>query len=101
MSFRKSIPALSSLACIVSMLIILVTGCQREISGPPGGTNPPPGPGASVDDQKVMAGVRGIVVDEQDHPVMGATVTCGSKTATTDRYGTFRFSNVSLSKANG
>ncbi|HSU27411.1 MAG TPA: carboxypeptidase-like regulatory domain-containing protein [Chitinophagaceae bacterium] len=101
MSVRKAFPAASSLAFIVSLLIILVIGCQRELSAPPGGNNPPTTPGAPIDDVKVTAGVRGIVLDENDHPVMGATVKCGNQTATTDRYGTFRFSNVSLSKANG
>ena len=49
----------------------------------------------------VSASVRGTVVDENNRPVQGATVSSGTNTTTTDRYGSFRFNNINLSKANG
>lgn len=83
---------------ITSLSFLLFTACQREIEDP-GGITPPTG---GVDDNiMVVAGVRGVVVDENSQPVAGATVTSGTNSTTTDRYGVFRFNNISLSKANG
>jgi hypothetical protein len=78
--------------------ILMITGCQKEISTPGTGGNPNPGVN---DNEMVTGGVSGIVVDENDQPVSGVTVTSGANTTTTDRYGSFRFRNISLSKANG
>jgi hypothetical protein len=76
---------------------ILVAGCQRDLDDP--GT----GGGATGVNDNVMvtAGVRGIVVNENNQPVAGAIVSSGTNTTTTDRYGVFQFSNISLSKENG
>lgn len=83
---------------ITSLSFLLFTACQREIEDP-GGITPPTG---GVDDNiMVVAGVRGVVVDENSQPVAGATVTSGTNSTTTDRYGVFRFNNINLSKANG
>ncbi|MBL7723751.1 MAG: carboxypeptidase regulatory-like domain-containing protein [Chitinophagaceae bacterium] len=83
---------------ITSLSFLLFTACQREIDDP-GGITPPTG---GVDDNiTVVAGVRGVVVDENSQPVAGATVTSGTNSTTTDRYGVFRFNNINLSKANG
>ncbi|MGH2553115.1 MAG: carboxypeptidase-like regulatory domain-containing protein, partial [Chitinophagaceae bacterium] len=91
-----SLTTIASLFLFFSLLII--TGCQKEITAPGNGTNP----GAGVNDNiMVTGGVSGIVVDENDYPVTGATVSSGAFTTITDRYGSFRFSNISLSKANG
>src|SRR6185295_10997531 len=78
-----------------------VTGCQRDLNDPDG--NSPPGNGGSAVNDNIMvsASVRGIVVNENNQPVAGAVVTSGTNTTTTDSYGTFRFNNISLSKANG
>ncbi len=79
--------------------ILIFTGCQREIEDP----NPDNGitnPGVN-DNIMVIGGVRGIVIDENNQPVEGASVTSGSSTTTTNRYGTFFFNNINLSKANG
>ncbi len=102
---KKNILFLTGLLSFILCLAIFVgTGCQRELRDP-GGNNPnPPNPntGAQVNDNiMVVASVQGIVVDENNRPVQGATVTSGTNTATTDRYGTFRFNNINLSKANG
>jgi len=101
---KKSFTHLSRLVLsVLSLSFFILTGCQREIHDPGGNTNPPPpGNGNTVNDNvKVVASVRGIVVDENDRPVVGATVTSGTNTTTTDRYGTFHFNGINLSKANG
>lgn len=86
----------SALAVIIfSFTVLLITGCQKEATGPV--STPPP----ALDAEKVSASIRGNVVDENNVPVVGATVTSGSSTTTTDRYGAFRFNNISLSKNNG
>ncbi len=78
----------------------LLQGCQREIDGGTGGPGPGGGPAVN-DNEMVVAGVRGVVIDENNQPVQGATVTSGTSNTTTDRYGVFRFNNINLSKANG
>ena len=45
----------------------------------------------------VIGGVQGIVIDENNQPVEGASVTSGSSTTTTNRYGVFFFNNINLS----
>lgn len=96
---RKSILSLRSSGILSAFFFfLLVTGCQREINGPAnnGGGN------TGVNDaEMVIGGVNGIVVDENDRPVAGVTVTSGANSTITDRYGSFRFRNISLSKANG
>jgi hypothetical protein len=85
---------------LLSLTFILNTGCQQDLE------NPNPGTGGVTtnpvnDNEAVTGGVNGIVVDENNQPVVGATVTSGASSTTTDRYGAFRFRNISLSKANG
>jgi hypothetical protein len=84
---------------LLLLTLYLATGCQREIQDTGNGGGNPAG---GVDDNiTVMAGIRGIVVDENNQPVEGAVITSGSNTTSTDRYGVFRFNNINLSKANG
>ncbi|MFZ1786403.1 MAG: hypothetical protein WAU23_14455 [Ferruginibacter sp.] len=45
---------------------------------------------------KVSSSVSGFVTDENDAPVMGATVQFGSNSSTTDKYGHFEASNVQV-----
>lgn len=96
---QKILHQLSQNTVLITFLsFLLFTACQREIEDP-GGITPPTG---GVDDNiTVVAGVRGVVVDENSQPVAGATVTSGTNSTTTDRYGVFRFNNINLSKANG
>lgn len=79
-------------------IIFLVTSCQSDLEDPRGNNPVTPGPN---DMEMVTGGVSGIVVDENNQPVTGATVSSGSASATTDRYGSFKFRNISLSKNNG
>lgn len=89
-------PSFSKWTAIV--LLVLLAACQREIVLPV-----TPGSSTDVvnDNITVVAGVRGTVIDEAGRPVSGALVTCGVQTQSTDRYGTFSFKDISLSKANG
>ena len=91
---------LSFLFLLISS-IFLFNACQREIEGggAPAPTPTPPGPVVN-DAIMVTGGVNGIVVDENNQPVAGVTVTSGTASTTTDRYGAFKFRNISLSKAN-
>jgi hypothetical protein len=103
LTMKKSILYLAgTTALIVSLFVFLSTGCQRDLKDPGGNTNPPGTTEPAVNDnQMVTGGVRGIVINENNQPVEGAVVTSGTNTTTTDRYGSFRFSNINLSKANG
>jgi hypothetical protein len=99
---RKSFFSFSHITIfLLSLSVILITACQPDLDNP----NPGGGTGTTVtpinDNDMVSGGVTGIVVDENNQPVAGATVTSGTNTATTDRYGSFRFRNISLSKENG
>ena len=93
--FRLTVIVLS----LIPLSFFLITGCQREIGNPVAGTITHSV--TDIDNEKVNAGVRGVVIDENNRPVMGATVSSNANTTTTDRYGVFHFSNISLSKANG
>ncbi len=86
------------------LLLVLSAGlflfsCQREIKWPdiPGGSGEP----AVNDTERVTGGINGIVVNENNQPMAGVTVSSGTSTTTTDRYGVFQFRNIQLSKANG
>jgi hypothetical protein len=98
---RKSFFSFSHITIfLLSLSVILITACQPDLDNPnPGGS------GTTItpvnDNDMVTGGVTGIVVDENNQPVAGATVTSGTNSTTTDRYGSFRFRNISLSKENG
>lgn len=95
---KKKIFFLSAVTLLLtSFSLLLFTGCQREIDAPAGGTT-----NTGVNDNiMVVAGMRGIVIDENGQPVAGAAVTSGTSTTTSDRYGVFRFNNINISKTNG
>jgi hypothetical protein len=102
---RKNILLLSAIAaCTLSLVILLATGCQKEVTGTlPGNPTTPVTPTTppAIDQATVTASVRGMVVDDKNVPVQGATVTSGTQTTTTDRFGQFHFKNITLSKNNG
>ncbi len=86
------------------LLLVMSAGlflfsCQREIKWP----DVPAGPTDTpvIDAERVTGGVNGIVVNENNQPLAGVTVSSGTNTTTTDRYGVFHFRNIQLSKANG
>jgi len=74
----------------LAFVSIFFTGCQKELSFTnPGGSNTDP----------VTATLQGNVVDENDNPASGVTVTVGAKTVVTDAKGYFRIKNASLDKS--
>ena len=88
---------------LICFSVLLTTGCQKEQDNSVGSGNVgTPAPITPVNDNEmVTGGVTGNVVDENNQPVFGATVASGTNSTTTDSYGSFRFRNISLSKANG
>jgi len=78
---------------LIGFSLLLTLGCQRDVDG--GTPN-----GTGDDSEQVTAGIRGIVVDENDQPVEGAQVTSGTQVTTTDRFGVFRFDNIRISRRN-
>ena len=93
----KIISFFTTTLLICSITFFLFSGCRKELSF---SGNPLPGSGVN-DNIMVTGGINGTVVDESNRPVVGATVSSGVNTAITDRYGAFRFRNISLSKSNG
>jgi hypothetical protein len=81
----------------IFIYVSILTSCQKEIEGT---ANTVALPGVN-DNEMVTGGINGIVVDENDRPIAGAVVTSGTSSSITDRYGSFRFRDISLSKANG
>jgi hypothetical protein len=78
----------------VVVVFLLIQSCRRNDVAPP--TTDP-----TVDDtETVTASISGVVVNENDVPVSGATVKLGSTTITTNAYGVFRFNNAVMSKNN-
>lgn len=63
--------------------------------------NTPPIPKPNPLEEKVTASVSGRVVDEAGKPVGNASLHAGNSTTTTDVNGTFRFTNIQLSKNAG
>lgn len=82
----------------IFLMLFTLVACQRELNFP---TDPSNTGDVVNDNVTVTAGVRGTVIDEAGRPVSGALVTCGAQTQSTDRYGSFSFRNLSISKANG
>jgi hypothetical protein len=82
---------------LLSLSLFFTMGCQRDkvISDP--GINEP----VVNDNEIVVGGIRGTVINENNQPVVGAIVSSGTNTTMTDSHGSFSFSNINLSKANG
>jgi hypothetical protein len=78
----------------VLVCITMLNSCRKN------DTITPPVDTTVNDSETVTASVRGVVVNENEIPVMGATVTLGAFTATTNAYGIFEFRNKSISKNN-
>ncbi len=77
---------------IFSIVLLASCGPDSELN-PNGDQNFPEG--------SITASVYGTVIDENNQPVVGATVKSGSNTTTTDRFGVFQFKNILLGKSNG
>lgn len=82
-------------ALLFGLMVLLFSACQKELNFPDGPANPTPtGPVPIVlINDPVTLTVNGKVVDENNNPVAGATVSGGGKTTTTVTDGTFSISN--------
>ncbi|MEO6488375.1 MAG: hypothetical protein ABIO04_00425 [Ferruginibacter sp.] len=92
----------ASIFIITSVLFFfLFIGCQKDIIDPgPAGTDTTSH--YNVDDAiQVTASLNGVVLDENNIPSQGATVSCGSQSVVTNSMGVFFFKNISISKNNG
>lgn len=92
----------TAMQCLLTATVSLIifSACQRDLEDPGTGNNNGGTP-TNIDNITVIASMRGVVVDENNQPVTGATVKSGTNTTTTDRYGVFRFNDISLAKENG
>ena len=89
---------------IAFLMLFTFFSCQKPIDWSENVPDPGPTPVTESkvnDNETVVASVQGIVVNEKNVPVQNAVVKSGSYSTTTNRYGAFRFTNISLSKANG
>lgn len=75
--------------------VVIINSCKKS-----DGSGSPAEP-IYDDNETVTASVNGIVVNDNNIPVQGATVKLGTQTLTTDNYGMFRFQHISISKNNG
>ena len=93
-------PAVKLAVLFLAFMISIQTGCKKSDSiTDPGPTLEPP---VKADDAiKVTATITGTVIDENNKPVAGATVSSGTYAATTDAMGNFIIKDANISKANG
>ena len=92
----RSIKNLFQPIILVFSLMFFIS-CQKEISD----TNPlPTEPTNELPDlsTKVSSSVSGFVTDENDAPLLGAIVTMGAGSFTTDKYGYFEIKNKDVVK---
>lgn len=88
---NKFYPTIFLIATIV-FLSLFVPGCRKTDTGSDGLPSPPD---LST---KINSSVSGFVTDENNAAVSGATVTIGSTTLLTDKYGYFEVNNVQVVK---
>lgn len=76
------------------LAILFFASCQKEVSGD--GSNTVVLPDFET---KVVSTVSGFVTDENDAPVLGASVSAGTGSASTDKYGYFEIKNTQVVKS--
>lgn len=92
LSTLKTIPVRKYLLVIVTLMVFF--SCQKTLDfEDAGATNQLPDLTT-----KVSSSVSGFVTDENDAPVLGASVQVGAATITTDKYGYFEAKNVQVVK---
>jgi hypothetical protein len=93
---RNNLKKISHKNVLAFFVTLLFLSCEKEVSFENGGNNI----NISPDDltTKISSSVSGFVTDENNAPVMGASVQFGSSTFTTDKYGYFEAKNVQVVK---
>lgn len=86
------------LKLFIAVIALLGTfSCQKELNDSIDGTPDGTGSTHTVDlTTRINSSVTGFVTDENNAAVNGATVSFGNATTTTDKYGFFQFSNISV-----
>ncbi len=82
---------------ILSLLLlfaIVQTNCRKN------DTTTPPENETVNDAATITSSIKGVIVNENEMPVMGAIVTLGGNTVTTNALGAFEFRNKSMSQNN-
>jgi hypothetical protein len=83
---------------LFSALIVFI-GCQKGTNGGGNGGGNNGGTGNNLSEPNpVTATVTGLIVNENDLPLAGASVKSGTNSATTDSRGYFTFKNIGLDK---
>src|SRR5580765_2285017 len=84
----KKIISLSALALCATLIVI--SSCKKNDGGSDLIDSIPPPPTGT------KATVTGLIIDENNNPLNGASVTIGSTTVTTNQFGIFVFSSVDV-----
>jgi hypothetical protein len=81
---------------IVVASICIFLACKKQGDN----TNPqqPVIPVIPMTAAPITAGIQGNVVDENEQPIAGVSISVGTQTSTTDGHGSFRINNASLDK---
>ena len=82
---------------LLALVVIIFSACQKNINEfiDTNNNNPTQGPDLTT---KVRSSVSGFVTNENDMPVIGASVKVGSITTVTDEYGIFIIRNANVVK---
>ena len=84
---------LNKFMILAMCLSIGLFSCKKETD------TPPSNPGTIVNPGKtIVTSIGGIIVDENDDAVAGATVTIGSNTKQTDARGLFMFNDIPVNE---
>ena len=89
-------PILRTLYALLILFPLVFLSCQKELTGdfiPPDPVTPP-----DLTTTVVVSQVSGFVTDGNNGAVVGASVSSGGQTVTTNKYGYFEFNNISVVK---
>lgn len=82
-----------TLSIMLILISIIFFQCRKELS-----YIGQPDPGVSVNPDPISANIQGNIIDENDQPAAGVTITAGLSSAITDVNGFFHINKASLDK---
>src|ERR1700754_1152544 len=88
---------MKKLITLLLLSTLILNACRKDKSGDD--TQPPPIPELPQEGVLVSTSVFGRIVDEQDKPLAGVSISGGSKSAMTDVNGIFMLNDVMLDQA--